>query len=358
VSTLVAYEIGRRTGPAREAWNSFIETRVSKTSNILAQIKSWKLIGMGPILIQYVQNLRVEEMFYARRFRRLTAAMLSSGRHKAGSICSVHSLTFGAAMLMAAATPIIVLAGALFWSTYNGHLDAAKVFPLLAILYLAQDPLANILMYYPNVMSTMACIGRVQSFLFLREVRRISPAEMARASAHIEAVEKGIDTVEVAQRRLRAPLPTNNEHVVQFFRTCIAPERNKPIVLSGVNINITRGSLTMVTSRTGGGKTTLLRAIIGGAEIVQGSMNVDPRIGYCGQHPWICNGTIRQSIISEYTFDPSWYDTVIKACMLEEDIRNFPGGDQFLAGSCGVNLSGGQKHRLVRYPGFPLLNPH
>ena len=80
VSTWIAYDIGKRTGSAREAWNSFIETRVSRTSNILTQIKCWKSMGMGPILAQYIQNLRVEEMVHARRFRRLTTAMLSSGK--------------------------------------------------------------------------------------------------------------------------------------------------------------------------------------------------------------------------------------------------------------------------------------
>lgn len=65
--------------PARSAWNSFIESRVSNTSNVLSQIKGWKMIGMGPILADYLQNLRKEEMVFAKLFRRLTAAMLSSG---------------------------------------------------------------------------------------------------------------------------------------------------------------------------------------------------------------------------------------------------------------------------------------
>lgn len=254
---------------------------------------------------------------------------------------------------MGAATPIVILAGALFWTTFDRHLDAGEVFPMMTILYLVEEPLANIINYYPNVISTMACIRRMQDFILLEEIQGISPAEAARASRHSDAVEKEEGTIEVAQRRLRAPLPTTEKHVVQFFSASIAPEKGKPIVLSAVNINIERHALAMVASTTGGGKTTFLRAVTGGAEVTTGSMHVDPRMAYCAQDPWIQNDTICKNIISRYMFDPVWYDAVVKACLLLEDFSSFPGGDQFLAGSNGSSLSGGQKHRVVRFPPLP-----
>lgn len=223
----------------------------------------------------------------------------------------------------------------------------------MTILYLVEEPLANIINYYPNVISTMACIRRMQDFILLEEIQGISPAEAARASRHSDAVEKEEGTIEVAQRRLRAPLPTTEKHVVQFFSASIAPEKGKPIVLSAVNINIERHALAMVASTTGGGKTTFLRAVTGGAEVTTGSMHVDPRMAYCAQDPWIQNDTICKNIISRYMFDPVWYDAVVKACLLLEDFSSFPGGDQFLAGSNGSSLSGGQKHRVVRFPPLP-----
>lgn len=240
------------------------------------------------------------------------------------------------------------MAGALFWTTFDRHLDANEVFPMLAVLSLVEEPLGNILMYYPNVMSTMACVRRIQDYLILEEIPGIPPEELARASKHSAAVEKAPGVIEIGQRRLRAPLPTTEQHVVQFFMASIAPERGKPAVLFDVNINIEQGSLAMVTSSTGGGKSTLLRSVTGGAEVSQGSMHVDPRIAYCAQDPWIPNDTICNVIIGWCTFERVWYDTVVKACLLVEDIASFPGGDQFLAGSHGVKLSGGQKQRLVR----------
>lgn len=337
-------------GPARAAWNSYIQVRVAKTANVLSQIKTLKMLGLSSTLAEYLQAFRVQEIIYTKLFRRLTAIMVGSGTCLLLAVRESLKLTIQiiTAMFMVATTPIVVVAGALLWTTFDRHLNADEVFPMMAILYFVEEPLSNILNYYPNIMSTMACIRRVQDYLLLNEIQGISPAETVRASRHSEAVEKS-GSIEIGQRRLRAPLPTTDQHVVQFFRASIAPQRGKPPVLSGVNFDIKRGSLAMVTSRTAGGKTTLLRAIIGGAEIVQGSMNVDPRIGYCAHQPWIRNDTICKNIISEYKFDPIWYDTVIKACLLQEDIRNFPSGDQFLAGTGGVNLSGGQKQRVVCY---------
>ena len=279
------------------------------------------------------------------------AALQASGL----TVCRANP--FKTAMFMITAAPIIVIAGGLFWTTFDRRLDADKVFPTMTILYLVEEPLGNILNYYPNVMSTMACIRRMQDYLLLEEIPGVSQAEVIRASRHSEAAEKN-GLVEIGQRRLRAPLPTTEEHVVRFFNASIAPARGKRAVLSGVNINVTRGTLTMITSATGAGKTTLLRAIIGGADILSGSMHVDPRMGYSGQQPWIRNTTVRKNIISEYMFDPVWYAAVVKACQLEEDIRQFPDGDQFNAGSGGVNLSGGQRLRLVRHTRMLPLGPY
>ncbi|KAJ5684651.1 ABC transporter integral membrane type 1 [Penicillium maclennaniae] len=51
--------------------------------------------------------------------------------------------------------------------------------------------------------------------------------------------------------------------------------------------------------------------------------------------------------ISDHEVDEKWYNTVIYACCLEEDIRRWPDGDQSEIGSKGLTLSGGQKQRVA-----------
>ncbi|KAH0285505.1 putative multidrug resistance protein, partial [Aureobasidium sp. EXF-3399] len=79
------------------------------------------------------------------------------------------------------------------------------------------------------------------------------------------------------------------------------------------------------------GKSTLLQALLG--EITQ--------------HPWLTNTTIRSTIIGSSEANDTWYETVLAACDLDEDIKNLPEGDKTVVGSAGTALSGGQKQRLT-----------
>lgn len=104
---------------------------------------------------------------------------------------------------------------------------------------------------------------------------------------------------------------------------------------------------TMVIGPTGVGKSTLLRALLGEANVTSGFIYVQPQqIAYCAEEEWICNITIRDNIIGENPYEEEWYNTVVMACLLQ-DIREFPYGDLTLAGLRGSNLSGGQRQRLV-----------
>ncbi len=47
---------------ARTIWNEKVETRVAATSNILAQLKSIKAMGLTEVMSTYLQDTRVEEL--------------------------------------------------------------------------------------------------------------------------------------------------------------------------------------------------------------------------------------------------------------------------------------------------------
>lgn len=69
-------------GVARLAWNEKIETRVAKTSNILAQLKSVKMMGLTPPMSSSVQNLRNAEIKTSLTERRLRVVLHALSKYK------------------------------------------------------------------------------------------------------------------------------------------------------------------------------------------------------------------------------------------------------------------------------------
>lgn len=102
--------------------------------------------------------------------------------------------------------------------------------------------------------------------------------------------------------------------------------------------------ITAVTGPIGCGKSTALKALL----VKYGQATTPPRlIAFCGQTPWIHEGTIRGNIIGESEFDDQRYKNVIWSCALDADIASMPAGDDTRVDSGGMGLSGGQRQRIV-----------
>ncbi|KAL4925350.1 putative ABC transporter [Aspergillus undulatus] len=135
--------------------------------------------------------------------------------------------------------------------------------------------------------------------------------------------------------------------------------------LKDLNLNFPSEALSIISGRSGAGKSLLLQAIIGEADVVKGTVTVpqpapssnlpasphdwiiNGAVAYVSQDPWIENATIRDSILFGLPRDPARYQDVIEACALSPDLKIFPDGDKTDVGANGINLSGGQKWRLA-----------
>lgn len=124
-------------------------------------------------------------------------------------------------------------------------------------------------------------------------------------------------------------------------------DTSKKPTLSEINVQVPLSKLTLVVGPVGSGKSTLLRAFLGEVAIVAGSVKISSsEIAYCDQNPWLMNGTIRDSIIAFSPVDERWYQKVLDACALREDLVQLPRGDLTTIGSKGIVLSGGQSQRI------------
>ena len=70
------------------------------------------------------------------------------------------------------------------------------------------------------------------------------------------------------------------------------------------------------------------------------------QVAYVPQQAWIMNASLKDNIIFGGPLDHAWYQHVIDACCLTQDIQMLPAGDDTEIGERGINLSGGQRQRV------------
>lgn len=110
-----------------------------------------------------------------------------------------------------------------------------------------------------------------------------------------------------------------------------------------------RSQLTLILGPVGGGKSALLRAMLGEMDLLTGSVEKKVRSpAYCHQSPWLLNSSIRENIVGpDQDLDTELYRKALWACELDHDLREIIEGDQTKVGSSAVTLSGEQKQRIV-----------
>lgn len=139
-------------------------------------------------------------------------------------------------------------------------------------------------------------------------------------------------------------------------------------VLRAINLRFPRGELSVISGKTGSGKSLLLSALIGEADLVKGRIfapnaptiferhdhkaNRDNWIiptlkAYVAQTPWIENASLRDNILFGLPLDEERFGQTLDACALRQDLAMFPDGDLTELGTNGINLSGGQKWRVT-----------
>lgn len=76
------------------------------------------------------------------------------------------------------------------------------------------------------------------------------------------------------------------------------------------------------------GKSSLLMTILGELSLLRGQLEAAGTMAYSSQHPWIISESVRDNILFGLPEDPVWYQQVIDACQLTQDLEEFEDGDE------------------------------
>ncbi|KAI3392009.1 hypothetical protein diail_6336 [Diaporthe ilicicola] len=303
------------TGDLQRVWMAGVQKRVGLTATVIASMKNLKISGLSAAVKDFVQRLRVEELAAGARFRKV----------------AIIAALFGF-------TPLLI-SPPLTFAFAQRTLDPSRMFTSLAYLLLLTNPLSQVFQSVPQLLSGLACLGRIQTFL---ECENRNDFRQILADIRLNSEKATTDPDAFPDSN------SNSEHPIVIKDGNFGWEADK-FALQSVNTKIFKSSLTIVIGPVGSGKSTLCKALLGEIPFNGGSVTLStrfPHVGFCDQTAFLSNGSIRANIVGFSPFDNERYAEIIEATALGFDLATLPQGDLTNVGSDGITLSGGQKQRV------------
>jgi ATP-binding cassette subfamily B protein RaxB len=169
----------------------------------------------------------------------------------------------------------------------------------------------------------------------------------------LSKLERGHDQVLAYTRPVEGAIELRNV----FFRYA----ESEPFVLEDINIVIRPGQFVTIMGPSGGGKTTLIKIMLGLLEPTSGDVLIDglplstmgPRayreqIGAVMQEDQLLSGSIADNIcFFDHTFDQQRMIECARLARIHDEIMAMPMTYNSLIGDMGSSLSGGQKQRIL-----------
>ena len=186
------------------------------------------------------------------------------------------------------------------------------------------------------------------------------------AKVSADRIQKFLDSPEKEQSTVPGPSVSFENATIAWPSDDVDEEEDR-FKLRDIALSFPKHQLSVISGKTGSGKSLLLASILGEADVLGGTIHVpqapppeerydnqatpndwyiDAAIAFVAQIPWIENATIRDNILWGLPHDTTRYQKVLHACALEKDLEILPDGELTDIGANGINLSGGQKWRV------------
>ncbi|KAK5786566.1 ABC transporter C family member 3-like [Gossypium arboreum] len=275
------------------------DTRMKATSEISRNMGILKLQGWEMKFLSKIFRLRRVEEEWLKCFV-CTNAVIDSVFFVAPTFVSVA--TFGACMFLGV------------------PLELGKILSALATFRILQEPIYNLPGTISMIAQTKVSLDRIAAFLRLDDLQ-------------LDAIEK---------------LPSgSSKTAIEIADGNFSWDMSSPTAtLKDINLKVSHGMSVAVCGMVGSGKSSLLSCLLGELPKISGTLKLCGTTAYVAQSPWIQSGKIVDNILFGKEMDRDKYDKVLEACALKKELEILSLGDQTVIGEWGINLSGGQKHRI------------
>ncbi|XP_035532249.1 ATP-binding cassette sub-family C member 9 isoform X4 [Morone saxatilis] len=352
----VQYLIATKLADTQKSSLEHSTDRLKKTSEILKGIKLLKLYAWENIFCDSVEETRGKELTSLKTFAFYTSM----------------SIFMNAAIPIAAVLATFVMHHFLNKSGPS----PSEAFAALALFHILVTPLFLLSTVVRFAVKALVSVQKLGEFLQSDEIEddswrngdmtvsfeagKKNPG-MTKAHNRKKPMRYQMDNYEQPTRRQMRP--TETEDVAVKVSNGFFTWGNNLSTLSDINIRIPTGQLTMIVGQVGCGKSSLLLAMLGEMQTIDGRVhwsklpdcemayegNISKNrysVAYATQKSWLLNATVEENITFGSPFSKQRYKAVIDACSLQPDIDLLPFGDQTEIGERGINLSGGQRQRI------------
>jgi len=300
--------LSKKTQSVRSEKSAITDARIKLTNEFIECIRLIKMYAWEEAFKKGIESLRDKEAISLLKLR----------------IMEIFSISVAATSPQSSLVIMCII-----YALGGGMLSPEKIYASLMILNFVS--LWAVEFFHHGVMfvSAMKVIRtRLESILFLKDIVRIEQASdvVSFKNAHHHG-----DRV--------APVIFSN------FSAWWKSDDAKPC-LSDINLTLIPGQVNTVIGTIGSGKTSFLLSFLRETPKTLGQLKFEGRVAYVEQEPIIFSGTVRDNILFGREYDEQLYKTVVRACNLHDDFRQFQDGDKTVVGERGITLSGGQKARI------------
>ncbi|XP_006972048.1 ATP-binding cassette sub-family C member 3 [Peromyscus maniculatus bairdii] len=277
----------------------FKDSRIKLMNEILNGIKVLKLYAWEPSFLEQVEGIRQGELQLLRKGAYLQAISTFIW------VCTPFLVT-------------LITLGVYVCVDENNVLDAEKAFVSLSLFNILKIPLNMLPQLISGLTQASVSLKRIQDFLNQDE---LDP--------------------QCVERKTIAP-----GQAITIQNGTFTWAQDLPPTLHSLNIQIPKGALVAVVGPVGCGKSSLVSALLGEMEKLEGTVSVKGSVAYVPQQAWIQNCTLQENVLFGQPMKPKRYQQALETCALLADLDVLPGGDQTEIGEKGINLSGGQRQRV------------